>query len=130
MNGIRIIAPSLAGVIVEVVGIGEALYLNAACFGMAVVHLWTMKKIPSHDSAAETNVLGSLRDGIGFIVRTPVVLGIISMGFAFGFFGAAYLQVLPAFARDILSLDAVGAGLLLSAAGAGSLVGNLALASL
>jgi predicted MFS family arabinose efflux permease len=129
-NGTRILAPSVAGVIVEFAGIGEALYVNAACSGLTVVHLWTMQKVRSHDSAAEANVLGNLMDGLKFTARTPVVFSIVGMGFAFGLFGAAYLQILPAFAKDVLSLDAAGAGLLLSASGAGSLVGNLALAAL
>ena len=129
-NGTRILAPFVAGVIVEMAGIGEALFVNAACFGLGTIHIWSLRNVPSYDSATETNVLGNLLEGLKFTVKTPVVFGIVGMGFAFGFFGAAYLQILPAFAKDVLGLDAVGAGLLLSASGAGSLVGNLALAAL
>jgi MFS family permease len=129
-NGARILAPPVAGVVVEMAGVGEAMFLNAACFGMAVVHVWTMQKVPSHESTAETNILGDLVEGIKFTLKKPVVLSVIGMGFAFGLFGAAHIQILPAFAKDVLSLEAAGAGLLLSAAGAGSLVINLALVSL
>jgi predicted MFS family arabinose efflux permease len=129
-NGTRILAPFVAGVIVEMAGIGEALFVNAACFGLGTIHIWSLRNVPSYDSATETNVLGNLLEGLKITVKTPAVFGIVGMGFAFGFFGAAYLQILPAFAKDVLGLDAVGAGLLLSASGAGSLVGNLALAAL
>jgi hypothetical protein len=87
--------------------------------------MWAMKKVPTQGSTTETNILGDVVEGIKFTLKTPVVLSVIGMGFAFGLFGAAHIQILPAFAKDVLNLDAAGAGLLLSAAGAGSLVINL-----
>ena len=129
-NGARILAPPVAGVIVEMAGIGEALYLNAACFALALAHMWTMRNIPSHGSVTETNILGNLLEGFRFTLKSPVVFSVIGMSLAFGLLGAAHFQILPAFAKEVLSLDAAAAGFLLSAAGAGSLAGNLALGSL
>ena len=61
---------------------------------------------------------------------TPIALTMVGLSFAFGFFGAAYVQVLPAFGREVLNLNADGAGFLLTVAGVGSLTGNVFLASL
>ncbi len=59
-----------------------------------------------------------------------IVYTIIGMGFSFGFFGASYIQVLPAFGKEVLRLNAGGAGVMMSVTGIGSLVGSLTLASL
>jgi len=129
-NGARVLAPPAAGVVLETAGIGEALCLNAACFALGAAQMWTMQKVPSHGSVSETSVLVNLLDGVKFTFRTPVVSSVIGISMAFGLFGAAHIQILPAFAKEVLSLDAAEAGLLLAAAGAGSLVGNLVLGSL
>jgi MFS family permease len=54
----------------------------------------------------------------------------ITIGFAMGFFGMPYVQILPAFAKDVLGAGAGEAGLLITGAGVGSLVGTVILASL
>ena len=126
----RIMTPSLAGVIIEYVGIGEALYLNAVCYAVSCLFLFMMKGVESRSRTADTNMAREFRDGIRFVLATPVALTMVGMSFAFGFFGAAYLQVLPAFGRDAMNLNADGAGLLLTVTGLGSLSGNVFLALL
>ena len=49
---------------------------------------------------------------------------------SFAFFAVSYRQVMPAFTKEVLEIGAGGTGLLLLAAGLGSLLGNLILASL
>ena len=61
---------------------------------------------------------------------SPVALTVIGMGFALGFFGMPYIQVLPAFAKESLKAGAAEAGFLLTAAGIGSLAGAMILASM
>ena len=126
----RIMAPSLAGVIIEYVGIGQALYFNAAYYGVSCLFLLMMSKLDLRTRSADTNVLRDLWDGVRFAATTPIAYTMVGLSFAFGFFGAAYVQVLPAFGRDMLSLNADGVGLLLTITGIGSLTGNVFLASL
>ena len=75
-------------------------------------------------------MLRDFGEGIRFVAATPIALTMVGLSFAFGFFGAAYVQVLPAFGREVLNLNADGAGFLLTVAGVGSLTGNVFLASL
>lgn len=126
----RIMAPSLAGLIITYVGIGEALYLNAACYAVSCVFLVMMTKPKSSARNAESNVLKDLQNGLRFVATTPIAYTMVGLSFAFGFFGAAYVQVLPAFGKDVLNLNADGAGFLLTVTGIGSLTGNVFLASL
>ncbi len=126
----RIMAPSLAGLIIEHAGMGYALFLNAACYGISCIFLVMLRDLGTSRRDDQTNVIRDLGDGIRFVANSPVAFTLVGMSFVFGFFGAAYVQVLPAFGREVLNMNADGAGFLLTVAGIGSLVGSLAIASL
>ena len=126
----RIIGPSLAGWIIQFVGMGHALYLNAACYAIGCVFLLMMTGVESRGQRVPSNIVNDFSDGMRYAVRTPIAFTMIGLSFAFGFFGAAYVQVLPAFGQEVLRLKADGAGVLLSATGIGSLAGSMFIALL
>ena len=126
----RIMAPSLAGVIIQHIGIGQALYLNAVFYAISCLFLVMITGLKSRSQSSEANMLRDFGEGVRFVAATPIALTLVGLSFAFGFFGAAYVQVLPAFGREVLNLNADGAGFLLTVAGVGSLTGNVFLASL
>ncbi len=126
----RIMGPSLAGWIIQHVGMGHALYFNALCYALGCVCLLMMSGVESRSQNKDANMLRDFWDGIKFVASTPIAFTMVGLSFAFGFFGAAYVQVLPAFGKEVLRLNADGAGFLLTVAGIGSLAGNIYLASL
>ena len=126
----RIMGPSLAGWIIQHVGMGHALYFNAICYALGCVCLLMMSGVESRSQNKDANMLRDFWAGIRYVASTPIAFTMVGMSFAFGFFGAAYVQVLPAFGKEVLRLNADGAGFLLTVAGIGSLAGNIYLASL
>ena len=126
----RIMGPSLAGWIIQYVGMGHALYFNAVCYAIGSLFLLMISGVESRSQPKDTNMLRDFWEGIRFVSLTPIAFTMVGLSFAFGFFGAAYVQVLPAFGKEVLKLNADGAGFLLTVAGLGSLVGNIFLASL
>ena len=126
----RIMGPSLAGWIIQHVGMGHALYFNALCYALGCVCLLMMSGVESRSQNKDANMLRDFWAGIKYVAMTPIAFTMVGMSFAFGFFGAAYVQVLPAFGKEVLRLNADGAGFLLTVAGIGSLAGNIYLASL
>lgn len=126
----RIMGPSIAGWIIQQVGIDYALYFNAVCYVISCIFLFTMTGVSSRAQAEPTNMARDFADGIRFVASTPIAYTMVGLSFAFGFFGAAYVQVLPAFGKEVLELKADGVGILLTVAGLGSLAGNMFLASL
>ena len=126
----RIMGPSLAGWIIQHVGMGHALYFNAICYALGCVCLLMMSGVESRSQNKDANMLRDFWAGIRYVATTPIAFTMVGMSFAFGFFGAAYVQVLPAFGKEVLRLNADGAGFLLTVAGIGSLAGNIYLASL
>lgn len=125
----RILGPSLAGWIIAYVGMGHALYLNAMCYAVGSVCLLLMRGVESRSQPGE-DMLRDFWEGLRYVAMTPLAFTMVGLSFAFGFFGAAYVQVLPAFGKDVLRLNADGAGFLLTVTGVGSLLGNIWLAGL
>ena len=129
MNTGRIVGPAFAGWVIDSAGLANALFLNVFFYGIGVLFLTMIRGLPRITGPGGTNIIGDLIEGVRFLWRTPVALTIIGIGCAFGFFAAAYIELMPAFAKEVLSADAGSAGFLLSAAGLGSLISSLSLAS-
>ena len=130
MNAGRIIGPALAGFMIELVDIGPSLFVNAACYLAAAGCVLMIRNFAQDTPERRTDMLRALWDGLVYFWTTPVALTIIGVGFTFGFFGMPHMQVMPAFAREVLQATPGEAGLLLTAAGVGSLVANMILALL
>ena len=128
-NTSRILGPSLAGVIVEVFGIGPALFMNSGFYVAGIFGLLFIRGVPQVEQRRAASAIGDLAEGLRYAWRTPLLLAIVLLSVSVGFFGMPYIQLVPAFVRDVLGLGAGEAGLYLGVAGIGSLVGNLALAT-
>ncbi|MCI0799120.1 MAG: MFS transporter [Chloroflexi bacterium] len=130
MNTGRILGPAAAGGIIEVMGIGPALFVNAACYLVGTGCLLLVHYGFGGRGSGTSSILADLRAGLRYFWSTPVTFTVIGLGFAFGFFGMPYIQVLPAYAKEVMEVGAGGAGLLITGAGVGSLAGTVVLASL
>ncbi len=126
----QIIGPAMAGGIIELVGIGPTLMVNAGLYLVGIVFLLLIRDLPLRAPAPKATFLGDLQAGLQCIRSTPVLYTIIGIAVAFAFFGMSHRQVLPAFTKDVLDVGAGRTGLLLLGAGLGSLLGSLILASL
>ena len=130
MNSGRIIGPALAGLIIEIVDIRPALLANAVIYLAGTACLMLISGLARPPVAADSNILRDLLSGLKFYWTTPVAFTVITIGFAFGFFAMPYVQVMPAFAKEVLNSGAGEAGLLIGGAGFGSLFATVVLASL
>ena len=130
MNAGRIFGPGLAGGLIQIWGIGPALFLNGALYVIGAGFLLLVTGISRPPVTGNTTIIKDLSLGVRYFMASPVALTVVGMAFALGFFGLPYIQVLPAFAKDYLEVGAAEAGFLLTAAGIGSLIGALMLASL
>lgn len=126
----RMIGPAVAGGFIELTGTGPALYFNAGWYVLGIVCLGQIKGGSQTRPIRTSPMLRDLVAGWRYARSMPAVF-VIVMGLGpFSIFAFQYLQVMPAFAKEVLDVGAAGSGLLLLAAGIGALVGNLALASL
>ena len=139
MNLSRILAPSLAGVLIAVigagnttpaVGVGVIFYIIAGLYLLSIV---TLRMLRHEGRSAMTESRGMARDigaGLKYIRNSSVILGLLIMAFVTLVFGMPIQFLLPVFNKDVLGMDAVGLGLLMTAMGVGALIGSQALAGL
>jgi MFS family permease len=114
-----VVGPAVGGLLyafgpLVVYAVAGALYTVAA---VLLISLHTQ----GAPRALQPATIRSLFAGIGFIRRTPVILGSISLDLFAVLLGGA-TALLPIYARDILSVGPVGLGLLRSAPAAGALI--------
>ena len=121
----RIVGPPLVGVVIDLWGIGTALFLNAAFYVVSVLCLYRIQPQPRRPRQESQPLLRNFADGFVQIRDAPVLLTVIVITCSFGGFGMSHLQIIPAFAQEQLSVGATAVGLLLLASGLGSLIGNL-----
>ncbi|MCX5803607.1 MAG: MFS transporter [Proteobacteria bacterium] len=128
-NGARLVGPSIAGLLIGIVGEGLCFLLNAISF-LAIIFALLAMNIPKiRRKTQSVPVLKELKEGyryaFGFapIRYIILLLGLISL------MGMPYLVLMPIFARDILHGGPHTLGFLMGASGIGALAGAIYLAS-
>jgi predicted MFS family arabinose efflux permease len=126
-NLARVIGPSVAGILIALVGAGICFSVDAVSYGAVIVSLYFMR-FPLRLARKHSAPFRAVKEGFIYAwhereIRVSLML--IAMCSAFG---AAYLTLLPAFARDVLHQSSEGLGFLYTGVGAGAFMGAYALA--
>lgn len=128
-NGAAVLGPALAGVAVGAIGVAGCFYLNAFSFFAVVWAVWVMKP-RARAMARQGTMWFSLVEGLGYIRRHRVIFALFLVTAIPSLLGRPYQSLMPVFARDILGGGPRTYGALMSASGAGALLGALMTASL
>jgi MFS family permease len=129
MNTFQIVAPGLAGFIIDAFDFDVIYYTATGLYLMATVCMVLMPRTTSqglHGSSALTDILNGLRyighERTILLVLISILLGTLCR--------MPFMQLMPMFTEDILKVGATGMGLLMSVSGVGAIIGSLVLASL
>jgi len=128
-NSSRLLGPSIAGILIGLVGEGICFLLNAISFLAIIVALVSMRIQKRTGGPIAMPLLRGLREGFSYafgfapIKYILILLGLVSLA------GMPYLVLMPVFAKDVLHGGPQTLGFLLGASGTGALVGALFLAS-
>jgi MFS family permease len=125
-NLARVIGPSIAGALIAAVGEGVCFALNAASFAAVLTSLLLMK-IPQRPRPPARHALREIAEGYRYSRSEPRIRSALMLVGVSSCFGAAYLSLLPAFARDLLHGDSTSYGALMTGVGIGALAGAYAL---
>ncbi|MBS1502017.1 MAG: MFS transporter [Bacteroidetes bacterium] len=130
VNLSRLIGPAIAGFVLEKLGDGTCFLLNAFSF-LAVIVSLLMMRLPKYVKELHTkNVFGELREGLGYLKRTPGIAFLVLMLGLVSLLVLPYTTLLPVYAKDIFKGTASTFGILDSVIGLGALCGAIYLASL
>jgi MFS family permease len=126
-NMSRVLGPSLAGFAIAGVGVAACFYLNALSY-LPLLFVLARVAFPARQPRAEASLREELTEGFRYVrSHRDILLLVVIVALVSGF-GLPYLVMMPVFARDVLQVGAKGLGYLVTAAGAGALLGGFQLA--
>ena len=128
-NGARVVGPAIAGMLIGIVGEAACFFLNAASYLAVLFALARMDVVDPVRPHQEQPILAGFRSGIGYVWSRPVLRNLLLLlGIVCGM-GVQYQVLMPVFARTVFTAGPTGYGLLLTAAGVGSMASSLQLAA-
>jgi MFS family permease len=127
-NLARIIGPIAMGLAAPLIGLGGCFAVNGISFLALIASVATLE-IAVHGSSGSHSLWSDLRAGLSYAWRTRRIRTPLTLAASLSLFGFPYMILLPAYARDVLHLDAGGYGYLAAMPGAGAVVGGLGLAA-
>lgn len=127
-NGATLVGPLIGGVLIVPFGVGGLMIVNAISYLAVLAALVVISPQPVA-AQARRSMVESVREGVGFIRREPVLRWVVVLAVATALFTRPYIQLMPAEAQS-LHLGAVELSFLLAASGAGALAGALLTAAL
>ncbi|MEV4009653.1 MFS transporter [Nonomuraea angiospora] len=120
----RILGMSLAGVLLPLTG-NEGLFLiNAASFFVVVAAVLAMRREEFHVLTSSERRAGSVREGLGYVLRTPWLLVVLALWLVAGSVGRNYQVTMAAMSAGPLAAGAPGYGLLSTAFAVGTVLGG------
>jgi MFS family permease len=125
VNGARIIGPSIAGVLILSVGIGQCFLINAVSYIAVLTALVMMNQDELHSTPRTERAAGQIREGLRYVWRTPQLRSTLIMMFIIGTFAYEFPVILPLLATFTLHGDAGTYALMTAAMGIGSVFGGL-----
>ena len=132
-NFARIVGPSFAGLLIAWIADGD----TQSHFGVGVVYLMisalyavsalTVSRLTKGGDThpASGNALREMGDAFAYVSARPPIFGLIILGVIPFMFGMPINTLMPAFSHDVLAGGPDDLGFLISAMGAGAIVGSL-----
>jgi MFS family permease len=128
-NAARLIGPSIAGLLIMVVGEGMCFLLNSISFLAVIVSLLAMKNLAQKKEKYDSDIFKSLKEGFDYTFGFPPIKFIILLVAVISLMGTSYAVLMPVFAKDVLKGGPGTLGLLMAGGGIGALAATLSLAS-
>ncbi len=128
INLSRVIGPAVAGILITFIGIAPCFILNGLSYIAVLVMLALMKTEELHLSPPSPRTGGQLREGILYMLSTPVLRNTLIMMSLVGTFTFEFQVSLPLIARYVFHGNAGSFAFLSGCLGIGAVIGGLVIA--
>src|SRR6476469_1298857 len=131
VNGTRLIGPSIAGVIIAVVGEAWCFMIDAISYIAVIGSLlaMTIAAAEVETIVRKLNVGEQIKEGWNYVFNNPAISKILLLLAIVSLVGMPYTVLMPIFANEILHGGPYTLGFLMAASGTGALTGALFLAA-
>lgn len=127
----RFIGPAIGGAVIASLGVAWCFGFNALSY-LALLMVLPFIRFPGAEISerAARSLSESIKEGVREVRQRPELLSIVIVVFFVSFFVGPILNFIPVIAKENLGTQAGGFSLMLSAFGAGAVIGALRVASL
>lgn len=129
MGGLRMMAPAIAGFIIEFSGFEVVFYIMAGFYAVSAI---IMAFLPKTRKIAATGkrAIVELIEGVRYIRGERIIIFLLALNLLAVVFSMPFQQMMPIFVDDVLKVGARGMGILLSLSGVGAISASFIVASL
>jgi len=127
-NAARIVGPAVAGILVATIGEGWCFFANGVSYVAVIVGLLLIRLPLRERRAATASAWERIAEGFRFTAKTGPIAGLLLLLGLVSLAGMPYAVLMPIFADKVLHGGSRTLGILMSASGAGALLGALSLA--
>ena len=128
-NGSRIIGPTIGGVLLAAVGEGWCFAADAISYIAVIVSLVLMRDVRGRRASRQRKMLEEMREGWKYVSGFAPVRALLLIISIVSVAGMPYATLMPVIADQTLHGGPHTLGILMTASGAGALVGTMYLAS-
>lgn len=125
VNVTRVVGPAAAGWLIAVIEVEGAYIVNVALYGVALLAMMTVRRLPPPPEARDHSILKNMAEGFRYLGQDRLVLILLLFGLVPQFLAMPFQNVLPRFARDVWQVGPEGFGILHASVGIGAVVGSL-----
>lgn len=125
-----IVGPAIGGIIYALTGPGWCFTINGISFIAVILALALMRIRPQPAPAQHASILAALSESFRYVRGERLVLTLMISVFVVNVIGFGPIALLPAWAVSVLQGDVTTNGWLLSARGAGAVIGGVTIALL
>jgi MFS family permease len=129
VNSARLVGPSVAGLLIAVVGEGICFLLNGISYLTVIAALLGMKIAPKNSNPHPSRIWPGLTEGFTYAFGFAPIRAILLLLALASLMGMPFSVLMPVFAKNILHGGSNTLGFLMGASGVGALTGALYLAS-
>jgi len=130
MRVIGVFGGTVAGLIIRFFGIDWPFYIMTVSCVIGILIISQIRGVERTGTIEQKSTWKTYIEGLKLVTTNQVVLMVMLMTVICEILGFSHMVVLPVFARDVLSVGALGLGMFSTAASIGGLTGGLTLAFL
>jgi len=129
MGLMGIFCASLAGAMIETIGVEGVYYAMAAFYAVALFSLSKLRRT-GRGYPSTNSVWCDAWEGLRYLWHSPSLLAVMGLALVRVLFAMPYRTLMPKYAEEVLGFQAMGLGLLMAAPGLGATFGSLAVAAM
>lgn len=131
-NGVRVIAPTVAGALIAVafVGVGGVYVLQTALYAAGATVMMFVPRVAARQPEERVSPLRGIAEGIRYVRSRPAILTLVLVAYAIELTAFTYAVFIPAIVGDIFNRGSIALGVMTTAIAAGAFAASLPVAVL